>query len=108
MNASAITRGFLQLLGQLQRRASVPFRCREVASEQPGVPEVLLDPCPQREIVPRLAPSSLEHGPGPRHPSVSARPIPRSSRTRPRAGPAIERSTACSRTLRPSEVSPHS
>ena len=56
---------FLQLLGQLQRCASVPFRCREVSPEQPGVPEVLLDPCPQREIVPRLAPSSLEHGPGP-------------------------------------------
>ena len=55
----------LQLLGQLQRRASVPFRCREVSPEQPGVPEVLLDQCPQREIVPRLAPSSLEHGPGP-------------------------------------------
>src|SRR6266545_3956303 len=56
---------FLQLLGQLQSCASVPFRCREVSPEQPGVPEVLLDPCPQREIVPRLAPSSLEHGPGP-------------------------------------------
>ncbi len=55
---------FLQLLGQLQRCASVPFRCREVAPEQPGVPEVLLDQCPQREIVPRLAPSGLEHGPG--------------------------------------------
>src|SRR5262245_24666733 len=41
------------------------FRCREVSPEQPGVPEVLLDPCPQREIVARLAPSSLEHGPGP-------------------------------------------
>ena len=43
----------------------MPFRCREVAPEQPGVPEVLLDQRPQREIVPRLAPSSLEHGPGP-------------------------------------------
>ena len=54
----------LQLLGQLQRGARVPFRCREVSPEQPGVPEVLLDRGPQREIVPRLAPSSLEHGPG--------------------------------------------
>ena len=55
----------LQLLGQLQRGARVPFRCREVSPEQPGVPEVLLDQRPQREIVPRLAPSGLEHGPGP-------------------------------------------
>ena len=55
----------LQLLGQVQRGASVPFRCREVSPEQPGVPEVLLDQRPQREIVPRLAPGGLEHSPGP-------------------------------------------
>jgi hypothetical protein len=41
----------------------VPFRCREVSPEQPDVPQVLLDQRPQREIVPCLAPSGLEHGP---------------------------------------------
>src|SRR4029450_5661982 len=47
---------FLQLLGQLQRCASVPFRCREVSPEQPRVPEALLDPCPQRQNVRPPAP----------------------------------------------------
>ena len=57
----------LQLLGKLQRDASVPFRCREVSPEQPGVPEVLLDTCLQSEIVSHLLRGSREdlHGPPP-------------------------------------------
>ena len=58
---------FLKLLGQVQRRASVPFRCFEVSPEQPGVPEVLLDPSPQGDVVSHLVHGSREdvHGPPP-------------------------------------------
>jgi len=80
----------LQLLGQAQRRASMPFRCLQVSPEQPGIPEALFDPCPQgevvaylvergREVLRRRSPSLVVRRDLPHvaQPPGSSRPVPR-------------------------------